>query len=100
MVEAARKLAGRLVSLDGATEQTRIETGFRLATSRQPDAKELSVLSELLATEKEHYQTHRADAVQLLGSGKSLSQDDVVHMAAWVSVARSLLNMYETVTRN
>ena len=48
-VEAARALAGRMLREGGKDPGSRIRFGFRLATARKPDAKEVRVLKDLAA---------------------------------------------------
>ena len=45
-VEAARKLAERMIVEGGTTSSERIAWAFRRATARRPDAKELSTLAQ------------------------------------------------------
>lgn len=103
-VEAARALAFKLLQgtdLTSTNPEALLAKGFELAAGRTPDDKERRLLLGLLADQSKHYETHRAEATAVLGSKppalpKGVS---VAQAAAWTSVCRVLLNMYETVTR-
>lgn len=100
-VEAARALA--LVSLQAAaSDQQRIKSLFRAATSRAPDAEETAVLERLLAQARQAYADHPQQASQLLAVGLWQPAIDVEpsEWAAWTSLARAVLNLSETYTRN
>ena len=76
----------------------RIRHGFRLCVAREPDAGELSVLSRLF---EELLQACRASpeaADKLVGKAKPQGADPA-EAAAWVALARTLLNLDEFVTR-
>jgi len=73
-VEAARALAKRVVREAPADDAARLRHAFRLCLGREPDSAERDMLSTLLAKEKP-------------------AED------AWFGVARVLLNLDETITR-
>lgn len=100
-VEAARALA--LVSLQAATaDQPRIESLFRATTSRAPDQEETAVLKRLLSQARQAYTDQPQQASQLLAVGLWQPTVDVEpsEWAAWTSLARAVLNLSETYTRN
>ena len=70
-VAAARAFASRMTRT-GEDDADRIRRGIRLACSREPDDRELKLLSELLGP----------------------TEDD------WFAVARAILNLDEIITRN
>lgn len=76
--EFAVAFAQRIARSDLASDSLRIQQGFRIATGRSPDPAETDALLQLLATER---------------------QQGILADAAWVSVARVLLNLDETITR-
>jgi hypothetical protein len=100
-IEAARKLAERMIREGGADPGRRIRYGFRLATAREPDAKELQVLRELERRESAQYRSHREAASKLVGVGESKvdAKLDTSELAAWTTVASAILNLDETITR-
>ena len=101
-VEAARAFAQTIILEGGETTETRLDFTFRRALSRKPDTRERDLLGQLLATNLQHYRTNIRSAHELVGVGLSpvARQIDVVKLAAWTAVARAVLNLSETITRN
>ena len=90
-VEAAKTLAAS--SEDIADMFTRVLT-------RQPSEKELSVLNDLYASEKERFLQDEKFAEVLLSVGMNEQEaTDRIDVAAKTSVARAILNLHETITR-
>jgi len=100
-VEAARHLAERMM---GASEkpEDRLVHGFRLTTSRLPNEKEKTVLSRLFKERLAFYRKEPEAAKTLLLVGESKRQENLpeAEHAAWITVARALLNLSETITKN
>jgi len=103
-VEAARHFAARIMTEPGANADAtdRIRWAFRVATSRTPDADEVAVLKSLLTQHRAQFAAEPSDADRLMSVGQSPAAKDIdpVELAAWTSVARALLNLNETITRN
>lgn len=101
-VEAARAFAARVLQEGGETDDQRLDFAFLEAVSRKPDAVERAILTELLAKNREHYAANADDAKKLVSVGLAPAAKDVdiVEWAAWTTVARAVLNMNETITRN
>lgn len=101
-VEAARAFAARILQEAGPATKDRVNFAFRQAVSRDADESEQKILGELVAKSSEFYGSHKEAANQLLNVGisKSPSGLDKSKLAAWTLVARSVLNMSETITRN
>ncbi len=100
-VEAAREFA-RLILNSGETDTgRRLDFAFRRAFSRNAAAKEREVLAQLLNSRREHFQSHPADAENLLSAGISEVPEDlaVPELAAWTSVARAIFNKHEFIVR-
>ncbi len=100
-IEAARKLAERVL-LEGGNETTsRIRYAFRLATSRKPSIKELTILNELLIEQLKHFRDDQKAAKELLSSGESkpIAKLETSELAAWTIVTSAILNLDETITR-
>ena len=103
MVDAAMGLAAQMLMPGEADEPARLEQGFRRTLMRSPDPLELGALRQLLDQERRYYSDHPAEADALVESADDFVPVDVAdptEMAAWTSVARSMLNLYETVTRD
>lgn len=100
-VEAARVFATRINSEGGATDEAKLTWAFRRAVSRAPKAEELAILQRLLAKHREDFRANLAAAEQLPKTGLATipATIDKVELAAWTSVARTILNLHETVTR-
>jgi len=94
--EMARRLASRVQALPGG-DQARLAAAFRLCASRPPDHSEMEVLQRLLESERQALGRSPEEARDLLGA--AAAEDDLPSKAAWVSVARVLLNLDETITR-
>jgi hypothetical protein len=102
-VEAARAFAERTLrqsSLASAAQRLRFIYGEAL--SRAPREEELKVLEGLLA---KHLAEFRADATATrdfegIGARPVPKDMDTAELAAWTSVARVILNLHETITRN
>lgn len=100
-VEAARKLATRMMKEGGATPQERLTYGFRLATARTPSSKELDVLQRTLQKHQQVFTSDKAAADKLLAYGDSPKATDLdsSEHAAWTMVANLLINLDETITK-
>ena len=103
-VEAARALALKVVSEGGATDRQRVVYGFRRVLSRQPSEPELAELLGLFNRQKERFvagelnawnlATNDPDKAFVLPKGVKMEE-----LAAWTAVARVLLNLDETITK-
>jgi len=100
-VEAARALAQRMIREGGADPVKRIRYGFRLATTRDPQPKEVQVLRDIERAELQNYQQHKGAALKLdsVGESKMDAAVDPTELAAWTTVASTMLNLDETITR-
>ncbi len=85
-IECADALARRMEAEGGATIEQRVAYGFQLCVARSPQMTELQTLIELF-----QQQTERAKANQI--------EQQAAEKAALRSVARVLLNLDETITR-
>ena len=100
-VEAARALAVQTIRVGGTRVPERLTWAFHRAVARDPTPKEIAVLSALYWKHRGEYSLDRAAAEKLLGVGEhpAPKEIDARELAAWTSVARVVLNIYETVTR-
>ncbi|GAF76787.1 unnamed protein product, partial [marine sediment metagenome] len=101
-VEAARLFAVRIVSEGGDSNSSKISYAFRHAVSRVPDVVEEQILRQLLDEHQRHYRSHTDEAEELLRGGLAPIPEhlDRAELAAWTMVARTILNLNETITRN
>jgi hypothetical protein len=100
-VEAARALAVKTVA--GANDpQGRLEYVYRQVLQRSPREEETKTL---LALYDKHAKEYAADAkaasdLMTVGAYQPPQGSNATEIAAWTSVARVVLNLHETITRN
>ena len=101
-VEAARVLAEKIVKEGGKDTAARLDWAYRRAVSRGVKPDEVTLLTELYRKHLAEFQADRAAAEKAVTVGQSpLPKDmNIAELAAWTSVARVILNLHETITRN
>ena len=79
-----------------------IQTAYRLALQRRASAEEVDILTKLYERHRAHYESSAKEAQAVLGIGFAPAAKDIApaELAAWTSVARAILNLHETITRN
>ncbi|MDX2020705.1 MAG: PSD1 and planctomycete cytochrome C domain-containing protein [Deltaproteobacteria bacterium] len=97
-VQAAQSLAVRLLRAHVSDDSQRIKLGFELATGHPPSGDQAQALLAHLRAQQAHYEAHAQDAAKAAGPVLPLGATTAT-TAAWSSVCRVLLNVYETVTR-
>ncbi len=100
-IEAARILAQRMMLEGGAGPGERIAYGFRLAVGRPPQPRELEVLTAGYRGMLADFRDDRTAADELLDIGETPRNPslDHVELAAYATVASTLLNLDEIVTK-
>ena len=100
-IEAARKLAERMMTEGGASPGGRIAFAFRFATARMPSENEAEALVRLFEKQRARFAAAPEQAAALLAVGESPRNEklDAAELAAWASVASTILNLDETVTK-
>jgi hypothetical protein len=100
-VEAARRLAERMLKEGGATDEERIRWAFRVATLRKATDDEVGVLKKGLQSRLERYKADPEMAKKLItqGGSKPDAAIDAAQLAAYTMTANVLLNLDEVVTR-
>ena len=101
-VEAARVFAEHILAEGGKKFDDRMEYAFRRALNRAPQKQERRILEDLYRRSSEQYRKNETDARALLTVGEAPvpSEADVSELAAMTTVARTILNLHETITRN
>ena len=101
-VEAARVLAERTLASKPNSDVETINRMFRRVLSRAPTDTESSVLRDLLNKHRQEFKAdpNRANDLLSIGLHKGKASVPAEEHAAWTSVARVLLNLHETITRN
>ena len=99
-VEAAQALARRMVA-SGPTAEERARAGFRLTLTRQPGDKELQRIVALHDTVLATYRQDEKKAIEMATNpiGPVPKGADIADLAAWTTVANTLLNLDETVMK-
>lgn len=100
-VDAAKALARRvLTEKKTATAKEQLSFAFQLCTARKPGPEESGVLLDLLETQKS-VNLARPQQARSYAKGTKLPPDvDEATFAAWCSVASTLINLHETITKN
>lgn len=106
-IEAARELAANTLLTAHHSSESRIHALFERVTCRPPDDSETRSLLHLLELAESNYRSDPAAARKFLGIGLERRASDAVptepwtiEIAAWTNVARAVLNLSETITRN
>jgi hypothetical protein len=101
-VEAARKLAERMMSEGGSEPSERLAWGFRLVTGRKPSAAELDLLTRGLEKYTAEFAANEAEAAALLAHGEAPVAQELAprELAAYATMATLLLNLDEAITKD
>jgi hypothetical protein len=97
-VECAKALGRRIVAETTGAPADRIRHAFRLCLGREPTADELAVLGRLFEETLRTCKDKPEAAAKLVGKPQPPGVD-VPEAAAWVALARAILNLDEFVTR-
>ena len=100
-LEFAQGLAARINKEGGADDTAKIVYGYRLCTGRQPDKFERQQLLNLLWSQRSAFKGRTGAAVYVSSPdvAKLPLDADLSELAAWTMVARVMLNLDETITR-
>jgi hypothetical protein len=94
----SQAFAARMLKEGGNSEAVKMERAFQLCLSRKPNPKESQRLLKLLKRELNTFNDAPNEARAML-TAKAAGRSDFKELAAWTTVARVLLNLDETVTR-
>jgi hypothetical protein len=100
-VEASRALAQRMIKEAPAGPEEKIAFAFKLATARDPLAKESEILTASFRKSLERFRSDGESAKKLLSEG-DWRQDpklDPAELAAYTMTASLILNLDETLTK-
>ena len=100
-LEAARKLAERMLTEGGTSPSQRIEYAYRLALARAPKPVELPVLLKTLDHYAVRYREDPKAALGVLGPGESVRDRklETAELAAYAAIAGVILNLDEVITK-
>jgi hypothetical protein len=103
-LESARALALRVVREGGANDAERLKYGFRRCVARPPTETESAALMTLLHKQTERFADGEHNPWELAAADREHPPElpagaTPAQLAAWTAVARVLLNLDETITR-
>jgi hypothetical protein len=107
-LESARALATRIVADGGANDADRIAYAVRRCLSREPKTDEAVVLQDFVLKQKQRFAGNGADSWSLLTDDEKSkdklaadlpAQTTPAELAAWTALARVVLNLDETITK-
>jgi hypothetical protein len=93
-MEAARAL-GKLLAADPGDTAARIDHAYVRVLARQPTTEERAMLTQFFEAQRTRFTSGELNAGQFLGDPKDANSE----VAAWATVARTLLNLDETVSK-
>ena len=99
-VEAARVLAERMMEAE-TSDEARLRYAMKRAVARDCSPQERAILLRLYEDSRKQFQNAPAAAAKLLAIGNQPRNAalDAAELAAWTSVASTILNMDETISR-
>ena len=100
-VEAARRLAERMMLEGGETPAQRIGYGYLLTTAHRPRPEAEEILVRGFEQHLDRYEDDRRAAVELVNLGERQRDEtlDVAELASYTMVANLLLNFDGTITK-
>ena len=100
-VESARVFAEKILKSDRKRDEDKISFAFDNALTRKPSNEEIKVILDLLKNQRERYKEDEKAAIELLKTGMKAydASIEISELAAWTSISRTILNMYETTAR-
>jgi hypothetical protein len=100
-VEAARKLAERMITEGGRDTEMRARRGYELVLGRPPKPEERDALLRAIARFDTYYRMHQDDAELLVAHGASRPDGKIkaAELAAWTGIASLILNTDEAITK-
>jgi len=100
-VEAARKMAQRVIHDGGVAPAARLRYAFRLTLAREPAAREQEILRNALAYHRDRFSTNPKAATEFVSMGEAARDPniDTTELASYAAVCSMLLNLDETITK-
>ena len=100
-IEASRILAEGMMTQAGSAPSSRLRFAYRRALARDPNPQERQVLLTLFQKQLGEFRQNEQAAIDLLGVGDSPRNKKLnpVELAAWTTIASTILNLDETVTK-
>ncbi len=100
-VEAAHAFGLRIMTQAGGNPKLGLDWAWHQALQRAPTSAELDALNNVYMKQLDSYRTDpgAADSLLQVGDNPMPQNQDRNSLAAWTHVARVLLNLHETITR-
>ncbi len=100
-VEAARSLGARMIRAGGDCPDCRFENGMQFVLGRSPTTEEMNILRQEFYASFARFRDDPDAAKKFLSEGESMIPDDLDEgeLAGYTVVARILLNLDETLTK-
>jgi hypothetical protein len=107
-LECARSLALDILAHGGTTDAERLAFALRRCVSREPDSNEMVVLQDFVNKQKGRFTQSEANAWSLIADDNRQKQTiesvlpsgaSAADAAAWTALARVVLNLDETITK-
>ncbi|HVT30850.1 MAG TPA: DUF1553 domain-containing protein, partial [Lacipirellulaceae bacterium] len=107
-VDCARALALRILSNGGSNDAARLTYAVRRCLSHNPTEQQQTILQSFLARQEKRFHSKAADPWVLLANNSEAKQKlaskipagfSAADWAAWTAVARVILNLDETITK-
>jgi hypothetical protein len=99
-VESARVFAANIVQRGGATLDRQLDWAFEHALDRTPEKEERLILKNLYQKNLARFRAEPQSAAELMSVGDAPRSPSQPEDAAMTLVARAILNLHETITRN
>ncbi len=101
-VEASRVFAQNILKQKSVKIEMQIDWAIEKSLGRKGSPEEIHILADLYNKNLAHYQKDSAAAKELISIGDSpvAKESNAAKLAAMTTVARAILNLHETITRN
>lgn len=98
-MECARGLATKTINEGGDNDESRLKFAVQRCVSRKPKNAELATLKTLLDKQRQRLRRGEIDAATIVATTADKQPVDSIEHAAWTLVARVLLSLDETITK-
>ncbi|MBV11074.1 PSD1 and planctomycete cytochrome C domain-containing protein [Rubinisphaera sp.] len=99
-VDFAKAFAKRILTECDIDDAERIQYAFQLAVSREADEEEVEILESLLKDIRQRIESGELSSQEINGNSTEVDQhSEAKELAAWSILARAILNLDETITR-
>lgn len=98
-LESSRHLADKALKKHPEERRAAIEEMYLRLASRNPDDKEIEILSVIFEEQLTHFKTNQEGTKRFLSQGYTKSESITPELAAMTTVAQAILNLYEVNTK-